>query len=761
MEEFKGMLIHGTKDLVERELLSLDSSTEEDKEAARLYDAAFSSSLAGHIKSIFETNKRAKRESGIEDELFKCLRSYNGQYDPKDLELIRADGGSEIYMNLTATKCRAASSWIGDILLSKEKPFALEPTPIPELPSEVQDTIKASIDKEWDTLLNKIAEEGSVDTKTAQRHLKEVNQTKRDIEEAVMEEIMAEAKWQIKKMETEIHDQLIEGEWGAALEEFIEDFTIFPTAFMKGPIITKQNKLSWVNGQPTQSTVYKFINKRVSPFDIYPSPSANKIWQGNLVEDTRFSRKEIYDLIGVPGYDSEKIKKVLEQQTSETSLFTDIEQDKAEVENKGSALSANKDIIHGLHFFGYASCKLLREWGLSIPEYEDSAELDIEAVVVGDEVIKVSINDDPLSRRPYYAASYQNTPGSVWGRALPNLMRDIARMCNATARALANNMGISSGPQIEVYTDRLADNGPIEAIRPLKIWQLTSDPTGAGGRAISFFQPTSNAAELLAVYKDYEARADDATGIPRYAYGNEKVGGAAQTASGLSMLLDSATKSIKAAIRHIDTGLIKPRIELQFYWNLKSKDDSTFTGDITVVPRGSLSITIKGAEQLRRNEFLNITSNAMDMQIMGLEGRASVLREMAKDIGFINNPIPSRLELKEKEEQAAEAAKNQPTKEATSIEAVKIQTQGVVEMAKGSQELKARELELKQEKQDSDVALKAQAMAMKRDADIARDSSRLKLAETTGTQKDTVSRRRDAVTLRKQEMVLNAPKQKN
>ena len=70
-------------------------------------------------------------------------------------------------------------------------------------------------------------------------------------------------------------------------------------------------------------------------------------------------------------------------------------------------------------------------------------------------------------------------------------------MCNASARALANNMAVAAGPSIEIYVDRLADDGDITAIKPFQVWQLKSDPTGSGGRAIQWNQPTSNAAELL------------------------------------------------------------------------------------------------------------------------------------------------------------------------------------------------------------------------------------------------------------------------
>ena len=92
--------------------------------------------LAAHIMQVFEDNRRARRTSGMEAEIFQSLRDYNGEYGTKEMAQIAEEGGSQIFMNLTATKARAAQSWIRDILLNaSEDAFSIEPTPIPSLPS--------------------------------------------------------------------------------------------------------------------------------------------------------------------------------------------------------------------------------------------------------------------------------------------------------------------------------------------------------------------------------------------------------------------------------------------------------------------------------------------------------------------------------------------------------------------------------------------------------------------------------------------------
>jgi hypothetical protein len=47
--------------------------------------------------------------------------------------------------------------------------------------------------------------------------------------------------------------------------------------------------------------------------------------------------------------------------------------------------------------------------------------------------------------------------------------------------------------------------------------------------------------------------------------------------------------------------------------------------------------------QLRRNEFLQATANPMDSQIVGPEGRAEILREVAKGLEMdVNRLVPRR-----------------------------------------------------------------------------------------------------------------------
>jgi hypothetical protein len=697
--------------------------------------------LTSHILSEFEINRRAKIDSGIEKEILDSRRANNGEYSAEDIARIQATGGSQIFMNITSTKTRALKSWMTDILKPPiGEPWSLEPSPIEDLPEDIRELLKEQLQQEFEQMLQPPqAPEQPQDPNAprsaqppqppqptaegAQETIREQNQKRRDIEQAVADEIHTEAKYQLKKMERKILDQLKEGDWDQALSDFIDDFVVDPCAFMKGPIVSNAKGLVWKDGEAVEVKKYKHLNERVDALDMYPAPTAKCIDDGNLFEHMRFSRAKIESLKGVKNYIDEKIDKVLEEfDTGMVGSWVDtgVEQDKADIEKRGSFIDSSKGIVHALHFWGSLSISKLREWDYQekiegLEKQGDNDVVSVEAIMVGNHVIKCVVNDDPLARRPYYKASYRSIPGSFWGRSLPAVMSPVQRMCNATARALANNMGIASGPQIELYVDRLADAGPIEQVIPFRIWQLKSDPTGAGGRAIHFWQPTSNAQELLTVYQEFERKADDVTGIPQYAYGNEKTAGATNTAAGLAMLFESTSKIVKDCIRSIDEGLIKRRVMYQFHQNMINEPEGfNYTGDINVFTIGSRTLSIRGAEATRRNEFLQATANPMDMEVMGVEGRAAILRKMGEDLGLPNViPTPYELKLKQKkaQEQAQQLAEIEAQKEDAktqrSLQATQIQIDGQKEMHQGTLQVKFADLQAKQQKfmQEMQIAM--------------------------------------------------------
>ena len=444
---------------------------------------------------------------------------------------------------------------------------------------------------------------------------------------------------------------------------FITDLATFPSAFIKGPVIRRQRMLKWETvGDRTKAVVGERLAteyERVDPFRIYPEPGIVRMDDGFIFEHHKLARSDISELIGVPAYDEDAIRAVLESGPG-ISWFVDegTEREKEEIVGNHVPLGTPDNMFDALEFWGKVSGKMLREWGMTEKEVPDeSKEYDTNVWVVGNYVIKAVLNYDPLGKKPYTKTSFIKTPGSFWGRCIPETIEDIQGVCNASARALVNNMGIASGPQVEVNLDRIPSNEDITDMHPWKIWQTTTDPMGSSAKAVNFFQPDSNVQELMGIYDRFAQLADEHSGIPAYIHGNTDVSGAGRTSSGLSMLMGAAGKGIRQVVSHIDTDVVKPIVERQFVHNMRYDSDESIKGDAEIVARGATHLAVRETTDTRRLEFLNATSNDHDMQILGMDGRAEILREVAKGLKM---PIGDLIPSKEKEGIMVRAAANTP-----------------------------------------------------------------------------------------------------
>lgn len=623
---------------------------------SRIEDEIVILSLTAYVRRCYAEAKSAKAD--ITERLLRCERQRRGEYDPDKLAMIRNTGGSDIFMMLTDIKCRAAESWMKDVMMSTgEKSWSLTPTVEPSVPNELRDEVIETV----------VAEAQEVQMQGMGVSPQVIDLRLGEIYEEVKKRLKAKTDQAALGMERRIQDKMEQANFKNTLGEVIYDFATFPCAFIKGPIIRKKKVLRWgKNWTPKVEEDIVEDFERVSPYDIFPSPNAATTQDGYLIQRHQLTRSDLEGMRGMPQYNVEAIDQVL--LTYGTNGLTELVQSDTErnlLQGRNNTL-VGTELIEGIEFWGPVSGFMLREWGMD--GLEDWRDYEVNVWVVGNYVIKAALNVDPLGRRPYSKASWENIPGAFWGLALPEMMRDVQIVCNAAARALANNMGIASGPQVEVSVDRLPDGEDLTKMYPWKIWQTTSDRTGGGQPAVRFFQPNMNAETLLNVYQYFQKIADEVTGVPNYVYGSSSVSGAGRTASGLSMLMENAAKGIKTAILSLDAA-VSEMLQRMFDHIMIYDPDDSIKGDMQIVPAGVVGTLLKESVQQRRNEFLQLTSNPVDVQIMGPAGRAALLREAAKVLNMdVDKLIPSPEEILEqqKQQQAQQmmmAAQQPPTGE--------------------------------------------------------------------------------------------------
>jgi hypothetical protein len=634
-----------------------EMEAERQAEQARQADAAQSrpliTSLSGHIDMCWNANKRAKQK--VEAELLSNLRQREGEYDDAAAAQIKDQGGSDVFIRISSVKSRAAKAWLKEIMIpANEVPFHLDPTPVPELPPEYHAQAKQEIIK---GLLLRMQERGIPKEELTREDLVAVaEQVKTEMVKAVKEE----AKTEMDELTTSINDEVTEGNWYGALEDVIDDIVDFKTGFITGPYVVKEPVLEWSpgpDGKSAPKVVKKLVKKyrRISPFDIYPSAGAKSIQDGNLIERMRLSRKKLSGFIGVDGFDEYAIRRVLDLYgIGGLRQWLQIDNQRANLESRHDESSDPEALIDCLKFMGSVQGKMLREWGMSVEEIPDpDIDYEIIAYKVGPFVISARLNPHPLGKRRYYCASFERKNDSIWGNSLMDILCDIQRICNACARALVNNMGMASGPQMWAIVDRIPPEISLTAPKPWKVWQFTSEQTsGRGDIPMGFFQPNVIVGELLQIYKFFNDQGSDISGIPAYVYGSDKVSGAGRTLGGLTMLMNAASKGLKQVAGNIDSGIIKPSIE-EHWLQIMLTDQDRARGDVKVVPRASDYLIQMEQMQLRIAEVLQNTANPIDMQIMGPEGRAEILREHFKHLKLpVDRIIPDRESIVQETSQA-------------------------------------------------------------------------------------------------------------
>jgi len=211
---------------------------------------------------------------------------------------------------------------------------------------------------------------------------------------------------------------------------------------------------------------------------------------------------------------------------------------------------------------------------------------------------------------------------------------------------------------VVINEDRLTGDQNNDDLYPWKRWRTVSPSvSGSTEKAIDFFQPTSNAQEHLGVFNAFYGLADDMSAIPKYLSGNSPGGGAGRTASGLAMLMGNASKILQTVCANIDRDVMSPLLRNLLDLVLMSDTSGLLSGEEEVMPKGVVVAVQRETIRQRQLEFLQLTNNPTDLQIIGPKGRAAVLRAVSTGIGLDGEEIvPTKDELESQQEQAQKLA---------------------------------------------------------------------------------------------------------
>jgi hypothetical protein len=599
-------------------------------------------------------NHRNQGSNSLNDRLLRAQRMFEGKYDPQKLFEIKKFGGSEVYSRLVAVKCRGANSLLRDVYLGADRPWDIEPQPDPAVPPEIQSSIAKLIAMEVMGLQQ--AGQPVIEDQIHRRFI--------GLMHAAQQAARRTASTQATSAANKMDDILQAGGFYNALAEFLVDLPLFPFACIKGPVVRMVPKLTWVGGQPSIQNKPQMFWERIDPFNLYWSPGVAKIEDAEMIERKRLTRADLNDLLGLPGYDEQAVRAALQDYDYGLRDWLDAtDTEEALTQGRENPTMNQSRMIDAIEYHGNVQGRMLLDQGVDhrlIPDLD--RDYAVQTWIVGRHTLKTQFNPSPRQRHPYYVTSFEKVPGTVAGHGLPDILEDLQEMANATLRSLVNNMAIASGPQVVVNTDRLHPTENPDEMYPWKKWRIQDDPLGSQREPITFFQPQSNSQELLAVYSAVSGLADDISAIPRYATGESLKGGAGRTASGLSMLMGNSSKVLQTVAANVDIDVMRQALSGLYDMIMLTDQSGLLTGEEQIKVNGVQVTLQKETERQKLLQFLQITGNPIDMEVVGVEGRAKMLRAVWNTLDQPDDVVPDddAIQQREKAKQQLAAASGNP-----------------------------------------------------------------------------------------------------
>jgi hypothetical protein len=283
-----------------------------------------------------------------------------------------------------------------------------------------------------------------------------------------------------------------------------------------------------------------------------------------------------------------------------------------------------------LEYWGVIDKETAEESGLKVPkELKDVDQLQINAWVCGNNILRLVLNPFKPVRIPFYAFPYELNPYSFFGIGVAENMEDTQQLMNGFMRMAVDNAVLSGNLIFEVDESNLVPGQDL-SVYPGKVFRRQG---GAPGQALFSTKYQNVSSENMMLFDKARQLADESTGIPSFSHGQTGVTGVGRTASGISMLMGAAAQNIKTVVTNIDDYLLTPLGKALFAFNMQFDFDPEANGDLAVVARGT--------ESLMRNE---IRSQKL-MQIMQL-GTNPAMAPMIK-FDYILREIAASLDLDE------------------------------------------------------------------------------------------------------------------
>jgi hypothetical protein len=216
-------------------------------------------------------------------------------------------------------------------------------------------------------------------------------------------------------------------------------------------------------------------------------------------------------------------------------------------------------------------------------------------------------------------------------------MDDTQTLMNGFMRMAVDNAVLSGNLVFEVDETNLVP-GQDMTVYPGKVFRRQG---GAPGQSLFGTKFPNVAAENLQLFDKARQLADESTGMPSFSHGQTGVSGVGRTASGISMLMNAASGSVKTIIKNVDDYLLAPLGKAFFSFNMQFDFDQSIKGDLEVTARGTESLMANEVRSQRLMQFLQIASSPA---LMPFAKFPYIIREIAKSMDLDPDKVTNNMD---------------------------------------------------------------------------------------------------------------------
>jgi len=600
--------------------------------------------LVNYINERYTRSEESRRKD--ETRWLRAYRNYRGIYGP-DVQFTETEK-SRVFIKVTKTKTLAAYGQITDVLFSNNKfPLSVDPTVLPDGvvdsvssdpkgtpspktgPTEIPygEAGGASIPKDFD--LDKLEELlGSL-----KDDLKDLPNLKEGPGATPTSMTFSPAMVAAKKMEKKIHDQLDETGASKHLRSTAFEMALFGTGVMKGPFATNKEYANW-----DEDGVYKPLIKtvpdasHVSIWNFYWDPDANNTDECQyVIERHKMSKTKLRALKQRPYFRGNVIDQLIDEGETYTKKYW-------EDDLRDYAPNFGVERFEVLEYWGNVDIELLQENDIVIPDdMLNAGELQANIWYCNGKILRLVLNPFKPAKIPYYAVPYELNPYSLAGVGVAENMDDTQTLMNGFMRMAVDNGVLSGNLVFEIDETNLVPGQDL-SVYPGKVFRRQG---GAPGQALFGTKFPNVAAENLQLFDKARQLADESTGMPSFSHGQTGVSGVGRTASGISMLMNAASGSIKTVIKNLDDYLLGPIGQAFFNFNMQFDFDKEIKGDLEVTAKGTESLMANEVRSQRLMQFLQIASSPA---LMPFAKFPYIIREIAKSMDLDPEKVTNNMD---------------------------------------------------------------------------------------------------------------------